>query len=78
MSNALMVPRIYEDGTAPEELRCSTWNGVHAPQVVTTSGKVATLDLAKAQLTAQWQKWLAWAGLQDRGDSRYLLLIHLD
>jgi hypothetical protein len=33
--------------------------------VVTMSGKVATLEIAKTQLAANWRKWLAWAGLQE-------------
>ena len=66
LSRELVIGRIYEDRTAPEELRWYwTLNGVHAPQIVTTSGKVATLEQAKAQLAAQWQKWLDWAGLQE-------------
>jgi hypothetical protein len=66
MSNEYVVGRIYEERHAPEELRWF-WalNGVHAPQVVTTSGKVATLEQAKAQLAENWRKWLAWAGLQE-------------
>ena len=67
MSADLVVGRIYEDRTATtEELRWF-WaiNGVHAPQVVTISGKVATLDQAKAELAENWRKWLAWAGLQE-------------
>ena len=66
LSRELVIGRIYEDRTAPDNLRwCWTLNGVQAPQIVTTSGKVATLEQAKAQLAAQWQKWLAWAGLQE-------------
>jgi hypothetical protein len=61
-----VVGRIYEDRTAPEALRWYwTLNGVHAPRIATTSGKVATLDRAKAQLAENWRKWLAWAGLQE-------------
>jgi hypothetical protein len=64
MSNELVVGRIYEDRTAPEELRWYwTLNGVHGPRMVTTSGKVATLEQAKAQLAGNWHMWLAWAGL---------------
>jgi len=68
LSRELVIGRIYEDRTAPDDLRWYwTLNGVHAPMVVTTSGKVATLEQAKAkaQLAAQWQKWLDWAGLQE-------------
>jgi hypothetical protein len=66
MSNELVVGRIYDVHSGPEELRWF-WavNGVHAPMVVTTSGKVATVEIAKAQLADNWRKWLAWAGLQE-------------
>ena len=66
MSRDLVVGRIYEDDAAPKELRWY-WviNGVHAPMVPSTSGRVATLGLAKAQLTQIWRKWLSWAGLQE-------------
>jgi hypothetical protein len=66
MSQELVVGRIYEDRTAPEDSRWF-WaiNGVHAPRIVTTSGRVATPEIAKAQLADNWRKWLARAALQE-------------
>jgi len=66
LSHELVIGRIYEDRMAPDDLRWYwTLNGVHAPRIVKTSGKVATLDQAKVQLAENWNKWLAWAGLQE-------------
>jgi hypothetical protein len=33
---------------------------------IRTSGKVATLDEAKAQFETAWRRWLAWAKLSER------------
>ena len=32
---------------------------------IRTSGKVATLDDAKAQFEAAWRRWLAWTKLRE-------------
>jgi hypothetical protein len=60
------VSRIYEDATAAD-LRWfwSVTVYVDPKTGIRTSGKVATLDDAKAQFEAAWRRWLAWAKLQE-------------
>ena len=37
-------------------------NGVHAgPDVMEIQGRAPTLEATKADLQANWEKWLAWA-----------------
>jgi hypothetical protein len=59
------VGRIYEDATAgtPVELRWfwSVTVYVHPRAGIVTSGKVPTLEAAKAQFEASWRRWLDWA-----------------
>ncbi len=41
-------------------------NGVFAaPDVMDINGMSDSLDAAKAELAANWRKWLAWAGLRE-------------
>ena len=56
MSRELVVGRIYEDGTAAEDLRWFWTIKRVWPSVVVTSGKVTTLDLAKVQLAENWRQ----------------------
>jgi hypothetical protein len=67
LSHNLLVGRVYRVTGGPQE---GHWfwsiSGIHAgPEVMTASNVVATLDLAKAQVAANWRKWLTWAGLQE-------------
>ena len=59
------VGRIYEDASAgtPAELRWfwSVTVYVDPRAGIVTSGKVPTLDAAKAQFEASWRRWLDWA-----------------
>ena len=66
MSGEFVVGRTYEDRHAREELRWF-WaiSGVPGPEVMEKSGRVATLDEAKARLADNWRKWLAWANLRE-------------
>jgi hypothetical protein len=62
------VGRIYEDASAgtPAEQRWfwSVTVYVDPKSSIITSGKVPTLDEAKAQFETAWRRWLAWANLQ--------------
>ena len=63
------VGRIYEDATAgtPADLRWF-WSiivYVNPRAGIVTSGKVPTLDEAKAQFEASWRRWLAWTNLRE-------------
>ena len=59
------VGRIYEDASAstPAELRWFWSITVYVDPMagIVTSGKVPTLDAAKAQFEASWRRWLDWA-----------------
>jgi hypothetical protein len=68
MHGGLRVGRIYRHpaATIPDQEWFWEINGVHARlNVLTISGNVGSLDEAKAELKANWQKWLAWAELSD-------------
>jgi hypothetical protein len=44
-------------------------NGVFGgPHEMRVAGMVATFDQAQAALQENWEKWLAWAKLQELGD----------
>ena len=64
------VGRIYENAGAgtPADLRWfwSITVYVHPRAGIRTSGKVATLEQAKAQFETAWHRWLAWAKLSER------------
>ena len=59
------VGRVYEDAGAstPAELRWFWSITVYVDPMagIVTSGKVPTLDAAKAQFEASWRRWLDWA-----------------
>ena len=60
-SGGLCVGRMYEDITTNQPQSRWLWaiNGVHAgPDVMQITGRAATLDAAKEQLRANWNKWL--------------------
>jgi hypothetical protein len=66
MSGDLRVGRIYErQGTQRLEFLWAL-NGVFGgPHETRVAGKVATFDQAQAALQENWEKWLAWAKLQE-------------
>jgi hypothetical protein len=68
MSGDLRVGRIYErQGTRGSEFLLAL-NGVFGgPREMRGAGIVATFDQAQAALQENWEKWLAWAKLQELG-----------
>lgn len=71
LSGGLVVGRIYRIHAGPQHGRWFwTVSGVHAaPAVMRLSDRVDTLEAAKAELAANWRKWLAWARLKEIDDS---------
>jgi hypothetical protein len=72
MSGELQVGRIYkrESATKPELQWLWAINGVHAaPDVMRVAGMRATFEEARADLSENWETWLAWAKLQELGGS---------
>src|SRR5262245_6760832 len=68
MSGDLRVGRIYERGTQgrPELQFLWALNGVFGgPRDMRVAGVAATFDQAQAALQENWEKWLAWAKLQE-------------
>jgi hypothetical protein len=70
MNGQLAVGRIYKRDT-PDKLD-SQWlwaiNGVWAePAIMRFAGIAPSFEQAMAELQENWEKWLAWANLQDIG-----------
>jgi hypothetical protein len=68
MSGDLRVGRIYERATQgrPELQFLWALNGVFGgPREMRVAGGAATFDQAQAVLQENWEKWLAWAKLQE-------------
>ena len=57
------VGRIYETPDSPDNLRWFWSINVNGP--MTRSGRVATLEEAKAQFQKSWNAWKAWAKLEE-------------
>jgi hypothetical protein len=57
------VGRISETGVGPDNLRWFWSMTVNGP--MTRSGRVATLEEAKAQFQKSWDAWKAWAKLEE-------------
>ena len=57
------VGRIYETRGGPDSLRWFWSLTVNGP--MTRSGRVATLEEAKAQFQKSWDAWKAWAKLEE-------------
>ena len=72
MSGELQVGRIYKRESTVNADSQWLWaiNGVQraGPEVMRVAGLTATLETAQAELTENWQKWLAWAHLQETND----------
>jgi hypothetical protein len=67
VSGGLRVGRVYKQKSAMSSQPLWLWdiNGVHAaPGVMRLAGTTTTLEQAQAELNANWEKWLAWATLQ--------------
>ena len=68
MSGGLCVGRIYKrDSRGRPELQW-LWalNGVYGgPDAMRITGMTTTLDHAQTELKESWEKWTAWANLQD-------------
>jgi hypothetical protein len=71
MNGQLQVGRIYKRESLNEDDPQWLWaiNGVQraAPDVMRVAGIAPSLDQARAELQENWEKWLAWANLQDAG-----------
>ena len=57
------IGRIYQSRGGPDSLRWFWSMTVNGP--MTRSGRVATLEEAKAQLRKSWDAWKAWANLEE-------------
>ena len=57
------VGRIYETPDSPDHLRWF-WS-INVNGSMTRSGRVATLEEAKAQFQKSWDAWKAWAKLEE-------------
>ena len=57
------VGRIYETPDSADNLRWFWSINVNGP--MTRSGRVATLEEAKAQFQKSWDAWKAWAKLEE-------------
>jgi len=71
MNGQLEVGRIYKRDTPDKSDSQWLWaiNGVPraAPGVMRVAGIAASFEEAKAELQDNWEKWLAWANLQELG-----------
>jgi len=71
MSGQLEVGRIYKRDTPNESDSEWLWaiNGVQraAPGIMRVAGIAPSFEQAKAELQENWEKWLAWANLQEMG-----------
>jgi hypothetical protein len=71
MSGGLQVGRIYKRGHQSKAELSFLWAvyGVFGgPPELRTAGMAATFDEAQAALQENWDKWLAWAKLQELSD----------
>jgi hypothetical protein len=59
------IGRIYETRNGPDHLRCWFWSFIVIVTGMARSGRVATLEEAKAQLRKSWDAWKAWAMLEE-------------
>jgi hypothetical protein len=78
MSGGLEVGRLYKRASVRDDAQW-VWaiNGViAAPDVMRSAGMAASFEEAQAQMNENWQKWLAWAKLQESGDSIHLAPAH--
>ncbi|HET7255097.1 MAG TPA: hypothetical protein VFJ46_15160 [Xanthobacteraceae bacterium] len=57
------IGRIYEVRGGPESLRWFWSFSQHGPMM--RSGRVATLEEAKAEFQKSWEAWKAWAKLEE-------------
>jgi hypothetical protein len=68
MSGELRVGRIYQRDTPGKPELPFLWaiNGVYGgPDGMRVAGMAGTFDQARADLQGNWEKWLAWANLQE-------------
>jgi hypothetical protein len=73
MNGQLEVGRIYKRDTLDKSESQWLWaiNGVPraAPGVMRVAGIAASLEQAQNELQENWEKWLAWANLQESGSA---------
>jgi hypothetical protein len=60
------IGRIYPTRDGPDSLRWFSSMNANGP--MTRSGRVATLEEAKAKFQNSWDAWKAWANLEERGE----------
>jgi hypothetical protein len=64
------IARIYQTRGGPDTLRWFWSMNANGP--MTRSGRVPTLEEAKAQFQKSWDAWKAWAKLEEIGAARSL------
>jgi hypothetical protein len=70
VSGQLRVGRIYKRPITGELQFLWALNGVFSgPHDMRVAGMVSTFDQAQSALQENWEKWLAWARLQEGRDS---------
>jgi hypothetical protein len=72
MSGELRLGRIYQRAGSTRSDAQWMWaiNGVHGgPHDMRRAGMTATFEQAHAELSGNWDKWLAWAGLREDGSA---------
>ena len=75
MNGQLAVGRIYKRDTPNESDSQWLWaiNGVWAePAIMRFAGIAPSFEQAMTELQENWEKWLAWANLQDIGGTALL------
>ena len=75
MNGQLAVGRIYKRDTPNESDSQWLWaiNGVWAePAIMRFAGIATSFEQAMTELQENWEKWLAWANLQDIGGTALL------
>src|SRR5262249_464755 len=79
MSGQLEVGRIYKRDTPNKSDSEWLWaiNGVQraAPGIMRVAGIAPSFEQARAELQENWEKWLAWANLQEIGGTVPLQLV---
>jgi hypothetical protein len=65
LSGGWEIGRIYEEIGSPPEYKWFWALALNGP-IGTRADRVTSLEEAKAQLQAAWERWKAWAELEER------------
>ena len=68
LSGGWEIGRIYQEVGGPPEYKWFWALGSNGA-IEKRSDRVASLEEAKEQLRAAWERWKAWAELEERGNS---------